>query len=49
MPGVRQLMNDVVAKDRWVLGWEGTVEFFEQNRNGSLRWARAWAFRLSSN
>jgi threonyl-tRNA synthetase len=27
------LMNDVIAGGRWVLGWEGTVEFFEQNRD----------------
>jgi len=27
----RDLMNDIVARDRWVLGWEGTIEFFEQN------------------
>ena len=27
-----RLMNDVVAVGRWVLGWEGTVDFFEQNR-----------------
>ena len=26
------LMNTVIAKGRWVLGWEGTVEFYEQNR-----------------
>jgi threonyl-tRNA synthetase len=26
------LMNDVVAGDRWVLGWEGTESFFEQHR-----------------
>ncbi len=27
------LMDDVVAPGRWVLGWEGTVEFYEQNRD----------------
>jgi threonyl-tRNA synthetase len=27
------LMNDVIADGRWVLGWEGTVEFFEKNKN----------------
>ena len=26
------LMNDVIAKGRWVLGWEGTIEFYEQNK-----------------
>lgn len=26
------LMNDVIAKGRWVLGWEGTVDFFEENQ-----------------
>lgn len=28
-----QLMNDVVAKGRWVLAWEGTVDYFKQNRD----------------
>jgi threonyl-tRNA synthetase len=27
------LMNDVIADGRWVLGWEGTVEFFEKNKS----------------
>ncbi len=27
------LVNDLIAGDRWVLGWEGTVDFFEQNRD----------------
>jgi threonyl-tRNA synthetase len=27
-----QLMNDVIAQDRWVLGWEGTTGFFEQHK-----------------
>jgi threonyl-tRNA synthetase len=27
-----RLMNDVIAQNRWVLGWEGTTEFFEQHR-----------------
>lgn len=27
-----RLMNDVIAQDRWVLGWEGTTEFFEQHK-----------------
>jgi len=26
------LMNDIIAKKRWVLGWEGTIDFFENNR-----------------
>jgi threonyl-tRNA synthetase len=26
-------MNDVVAQNRWVLGWEGTTEFFERHRD----------------
>ncbi len=26
------LMDDIIAKGRWVLGWEGTVDFFEANR-----------------
>ncbi|MGQ9731376.1 MAG: threonine--tRNA ligase [Candidatus Zipacnadales bacterium] len=25
-----RLMNDVIAQNRWVLGWEGTTAFFEQ-------------------
>ncbi len=28
-----QLMNDIVAAGRWVLGWEGTIEFYESNRD----------------
>ncbi len=28
-----ELMNDVIAEGRWVLGWEGTVGFFEENRD----------------
>lgn len=28
-----RLMNDLVAAKRWVLGWEGTIEFFEANRD----------------
>ena len=27
------LMNDIIAKGRWVLGWEGTVDFFERNKD----------------
>lgn len=26
------LMNHIIAKGRWVLGWEGTIQFFEQNK-----------------
>jgi threonyl-tRNA synthetase len=26
------LMNDIIAPGRWVLGWEGTEEFFEENK-----------------
>lgn len=26
-------MNDVIAEGRWVLGWEGTVGFYEENRD----------------
>jgi threonyl-tRNA synthetase len=26
------LMNHIIASGRWVLGWEGTVEFFDQHR-----------------
>jgi threonyl-tRNA synthetase len=28
-----RLMDDVIAPGRWVLGWEGTVAFFEANRD----------------
>lgn len=31
------LMNDVIAKGKWVLGWEGTVEFYEANREWLLK------------
>jgi threonyl-tRNA synthetase len=27
-----RLMNDIVAAGRWVLGWEGTIDFYEANR-----------------
>lgn len=27
-----ELMNTIIAKGRWVLGWEGTVDFYEQNK-----------------
>ena len=27
------LMNDVIATGGWVLGWEGTIDFFEANRD----------------
>lgn len=27
-----ELMKALIARDRWVLGWEGTVEFFENNK-----------------
>jgi len=25
------LMNDIIARGNWILGWEGTLEFFEKN------------------
>jgi threonyl-tRNA synthetase len=28
-----QLMNEVIGRDKWVLGWEGTEEFYEKNRD----------------
>jgi threonyl-tRNA synthetase len=31
-----RLMNDVIAPGRWVLGWEGTVVFFDENREWLL-------------
>ncbi len=31
-----ELMNDVIAPGRWVLGWEGTVEFFDAHRDWLL-------------
>jgi threonyl-tRNA synthetase len=31
-----RLMDDVIAPGRWVLGWEGTVDFFEANRRWLL-------------
>ena len=27
-----ELMNDIIAKGRWILGWEGTIDFFEDNK-----------------
>jgi len=27
------LMNDITAKGRWVLGWEGTIDFYENNKD----------------
>ncbi|MEE9515861.1 MAG: His/Gly/Thr/Pro-type tRNA ligase C-terminal domain-containing protein, partial [Candidatus Adiutricales bacterium] len=27
------LMNDIIARGRWVLGWEGTLDFFNRNRD----------------
>ncbi len=27
-----ELMNNIIARGRWILGWEGTVDFFEENR-----------------
>lgn len=26
------LMDDIICKGRWVLGWEGTIDFFEDNK-----------------
>jgi threonyl-tRNA synthetase len=31
-----ELMDDVIAPGRWVLGWEGTVAFFEANQEWLL-------------
>jgi threonyl-tRNA synthetase len=28
-----ELMNDIIAKGCWILGWEGTVNFFKENKN----------------
>jgi len=28
-----ELMNDTTAKGRWVLGWEGTIDFYENNKD----------------
>jgi len=30
------LMRALIARDRWVLGWEGTVDFYEANRDWLL-------------
>jgi len=27
-----KLMDDIIASGRWVLGWEGTVDFYNQNK-----------------
>ena len=37
------LMNDVIAKGRWVLGWEGTIEFYEQNKEWLIGLGRSMA------
>ncbi len=34
------LMDDVIAPGRWVLGWEGTLEFFDANREWLLELGR---------
>lgn len=26
------LMDDVICRERWVLGWEGTIDFYEENK-----------------
>lgn len=28
-----QLMNDITRKGRWVLGWEGTIDFYEEHKD----------------
>jgi len=28
----KKLMDDIIARGRWVLGWEGTIEFYEENK-----------------
>ena len=28
-----RLMDEVIAPERWVLGWEGTIDFYEENRD----------------
>jgi threonyl-tRNA synthetase len=28
-----ELMNDIIARGRWILGWEGTIDFYEDNRD----------------
>jgi threonyl-tRNA synthetase len=28
-----ELMNHLIARSRWVLGWEGTVDFYENNKD----------------
>jgi threonyl-tRNA synthetase len=38
-----RLMNSVIAKGRWVLGWEGTVAFFEENRDWLIGMCRKMA------
>jgi len=27
-----ELMNNIIAKGRWVLGWEGTIDFYNKNK-----------------
>lgn len=35
-----ELMDDVIAPGRWVLGWEGTVDFFDAHREWLLEIGR---------
>lgn len=32
----QRLMDDIIARGRWVLGWEGTVDFYEDNKEWLL-------------
>ena len=38
-----KLMNNVIAPNRWVLGWEGTVDFYEMNREWLINICRRLA------
>ena len=32
----KKLMDDIIARGRWVLGWEGTIDFYNENRDWLL-------------
>ena len=31
-----ELMNTIIARGRWILGWEGTIDFYKENREWLL-------------
>ncbi len=33
----KELMDNIIAKGRWVLGWEGTVDFYNKNKKWLIK------------